>query len=69
MQKKGNYVSKLWNVNVYFTDQNTMQVELNFKVLEIQRHNILTDRTQREKIDEKNRVICFVIMFTPSYGH
>ena len=40
-----------------------MQLELNFKVPEIQRYNILTDRTQR--IDEKNRVICLVIMFTP----
>ena len=35
---------------------------LNFKDLEMQKWNIPMDRTQR--VDEKNGVICLVIMFT-----
>ena len=38
-------------------------MELNFEGLEMQKWNIPTDRTQ--KADEKNGVICLVIMFTP----
>ena len=37
-------------------------MELNFEDLEIQKWNIPTDRAQ--KVDEKNGVICQVIMFT-----
>ena len=37
-------------------------MELNFEDLEIQKWNIPTDRAQ--KVDEKNGVICLVIMFT-----
>ena len=51
-------------MNVYFADQSIMQMkELNFEVLEIQKWNILTDRTQRTY--EKKWVICLFIMFTP----
>ena len=37
-------------------------IELNFKGAEMQKLNILMDRTQRA--DEKNEIICLVIMFT-----
>ena len=37
-------------------------MELNFEGLEMQDWNIPTDRAQR--LDEKNGVICLVIMFT-----
>ena len=54
-------------MNVYFTDQKIMQredpKELNFEGLEKQKWNKQTDRTQR--VDEKNGVICLVIMFAP----
>ena len=39
-------------------------IEVNFEGLEMQNWNIPTDRVQRE--DEKNVIICLVIMFT--YG-
>ena len=39
-------------------------IEVNFEGLEIQKWNIPTDRVQR--VDEKNVIICLVIMFT--YG-
>ena len=42
---------------------NTM--ELNFEGLQMQKWNILSDRAQR--VHDKNRVICLVLMFTPSY--
>ena len=58
--------ASFWHVNLYYTDQNKMQsgnlMELNFEDLEIQKWNISTDRAQ--KVDEKNGVICLVIMFT-----
>ena len=38
-------------------------MELNFEGLEIQKSNIPTDRAQ--SVDEKNRLICLAIMFTP----
>ena len=38
-------------------------MELNFEGLEMQKWNIPTDRAQR--VDEKNGVICLVIMYTP----
>ena len=38
-------------------------MELNFEGLEMQKWNISTDKAQR--VDEKNGVICLVIMFTP----
>ena len=38
-------------------------MELNFEGYEMQKWNIPTDRAQR--IDEKNGVICLVIMYTP----
>ena len=54
-------------MNVYFTDQKIIQKEdpkeLNFEGLEMQKWNKQTDRTQRA--DEKNGVICLVIMFAP----
>ena len=37
-------------------------IELNFEGAEMQKLNILMDRTQRA--DEKNEIICLVIMFT-----
>ena len=37
-------------------------IELNFKGAEMRKLNILMDRTQRA--DEKNEIICLVIMFT-----
>ena len=40
-----------------------MQRGLNFEGLEMQKLNISTDRAQR--LDEKNWVICLVVMFTP----
>ena len=47
--------------------QNLMQrgnlMELNFKGPEMQKLDIPTDRAQR--LDEKNGIICLVIMFTP----
>ena len=46
-----------------FTDKKTMQIELNFEGLEIQKLNIPTHRTQR--VGEKKGVICIVIMLTP----
>ena len=39
-------------------------IEVNFEGLEMQKWNIPTDRVQR--VDEKNVIICLVIMFT--YG-
>ena len=49
-----------------FTDQKTMQrgdpMELNFEGLKMQK-SILTDRAQT--VDEKNKFICLVIVFTP----
>ena len=39
-----------------------MQREFNFEGLEMYKLNIPTDRAQR--VDEKNGVICLVIMFT-----
>ena len=39
------------------------RLELNFESLAMQKLNIPTDRTQR--LDEKDGVICLVIMFTP----
>ena len=54
-------------MNVYFTDQKIIQredpKELNFEGLEMQKWNKQTDRAQR--VDEKNGVICLVIMFAP----
>ena len=41
---------------------NENPMELNFEVLEMQKWNIPTDRTQR--VDEKNGVVCLIIMFT-----
>ena len=38
-------------------------MELNFKVLEMQKWNIPTDRAQR--VDEKNGVVCLIIMLFP----
>ena len=38
-------------------------MELNFEGLEMQKWNIPSDRAQR--IDEKNGVICLVILFRP----
>ena len=38
-------------------------MELNFEGLEIQKWNMPTDRAQR--VDDKNGVICLVIMYTP----
>ena len=38
-------------------------IKLNFEDLEMQKQNIPPDRVQR--VDEKNGVICLVIMFTP----
>ena len=55
-----------WHVNVYFTNQNIMErgsLEQNFEGLEMQKWNIPNDTAQRA--DEKNGVICLVIMFTP----
>ena len=47
-----------------FTDQNVMQsrdpMELNFEGLQMLNRNIPTNRSQR--VDEKNRVICIVII-------
>ena len=40
-------------------------MELNVEDLEMQKWNIPTDRAQR--VDEKKKVICLVIMFTPGY--
>ena len=48
---------------MYFTEQNIMQRELSFECLEMQKLNILRDRAQGA--DEKNGVICLVIMFIP----
>ena len=52
--------------SMYFTDQNIMQRErdpmgLSFECLEMHKWNIKTDGAQRS--DEKNEVICLVIMF------
>ena len=51
---------------VDFTDQNIEQrgdlMELNFEGLKMQKWNVPTDRIQI--VDEKNEVICLVIMFT-----
>ena len=38
-------------------------MKLNFEGLEKQKQNIPAERTQRA--DEKNRIICLFIMFTP----
>ena len=38
-------------------------MEMNFAGLKMQKWNIPTDRAQR--LDEKNGVVCLVIMFTP----
>ena len=38
-------------------------MELNLVGFEMQKWNIPTDRSQR--VDEKNGVVCLVIMFTP----
>ena len=38
-------------------------MELNFKGPEMQKLDIPTDRAQR--LDEKNRIICLAIVFTP----
>ena len=38
-------------------------MELTFESLQMQKWNIPTDRVQR--VDEKNVIICLVIMFTP----
>ena len=43
--------------------RNGEPMEFNFEGLEIQKWNIPTDRAQQ--LDEKNGVICLVIMFTP----
>ena len=43
--------------------QNGDFMELNFEGLEMQKWNILMDKTQRD--DEKNGDICLVIMFIP----
>ena len=40
-------------------------MELNFEGLEMQKGNIPTDRAQ--KVNEKNAVICLLIMFTPQF--
>ena len=40
-------------------------MELNFEGLEMQKWNIPMDRSQR--IEEKNGVICLVIVFTPRF--
>ena len=39
-------------------------MKLNFEDLEMKKWNITTSRAQR--VDEKNGVICLVIMFTPT---
>ena len=39
------------------------RMAMNFEDLEMQKWNMPTDTTQR--VDEKNGVICLVIMFTP----
>ena len=39
-------------------------MKLNFEDLEMKKWNITTSRAQR--VDEKNGVICLVIMFTPA---
>ena len=40
-------------------------MELNFEGLEMQKGNIPTDKAQ--KVNEKNAVICLLIMFTPQF--
>ena len=61
-------MTHLWHVNVYFIDQHITQrgtsMELNFEGFEMQKWNIPADRAQR--VDEKNGIMCLVIMFTPS---
>ena len=60
-------LSYLWHLNVNFTEQNIIQkgdpMEMNFAGLKMRKWNIPTDRAQRT--DEKNGVLCLVIMFTP----
>ena len=59
-------MSSLVCKTVSFTDQNIKQkgdlIELNFESLEIQKWNVQRYRVQ--KVDEKDRVICLVIIFT-----
>ena len=68
-KKLANFVKKkdVYASTVYFIDQNTMQrgnpMEMNMKGLEMQNWNIPMDRAQ--KVDDKNRVICLVTLFSP----
>ena len=48
--------------------QNRDPMELNFEVLEMQKWNIPTHRVDEknaQRINEKNRIICLVVMLTP----
>ena len=48
----------------YRPEQNAKDdpMELNFKVLEMQKWNVPTDRAQR--VDEKNGIVCLIIRVT-----
>ena len=48
---------------VFYRPEHNIKMELNFEGIVMQKLNIPTDRAKR--VDEKNGVICLVIMFIP----